>query len=104
MTDDDKDYMLNRGNLTQPIQRQLSQKQKHFFPFFFFVFLKSLLNFTHLLKKMMIIADVFPKLRAWKHMVRQMSKKSCFIGPFDIQHRKWIETLLQSERQHLHHI
>ena len=35
MTADDKDYMLNRGNLTEPIQRQLSEKQKTFSQFFF---------------------------------------------------------------------
>ena len=28
---DDKHYLLNRDNLTQPIQMQLYQKQKHFF-------------------------------------------------------------------------
>ena len=42
--------MLNRDNLTQPIQLQLSEKQKTFSQFFFFfvAFLKSLLNFKHL--------------------------------------------------------
>ena len=43
---DDKHYLLNRDNLRQPIQMQLSQKQKNFSEFFF-AFLKSLLNFTH---------------------------------------------------------
>ena len=46
----DKHYLLNRGILRQPIQMQLSQKQKTF-PEFFFEFLKSLLNFKHLPKK-----------------------------------------------------
>ena len=31
---DDKDYLLNRDNLTQPIQMQLYQKQKIFSEFF----------------------------------------------------------------------
>ena len=31
---DDKDYLLNRDNLTQPIQMQLYQKQKIFSKFF----------------------------------------------------------------------
>ena len=35
LTADDKHYMLNRDNLTQPIQIQLSQKQKTFSKFFF---------------------------------------------------------------------
>ena len=46
----DKDYLLNRDNLTQPIQIQLSQKQKNFSEFFF-AFLKSILNFKHFSKK-----------------------------------------------------
>ena len=50
LTVDEKHYLLNRDNLTQPIQIQLSQKQKTFSEFFF-VFLKTLLNFKHLLKK-----------------------------------------------------
>ena len=47
---DDKHYLLNRDNLTQPIQMQLSQKQK-IFSELFFRFLKSLLNFKHMPKK-----------------------------------------------------
>ena len=47
---DDKHYLLNGDNLAQPIQMQLSQKQKTF-PEVFFPFLKSILNFKHLWKK-----------------------------------------------------
>ena len=50
LTADDKHYLLNRDNLTQPIQMQLYQKQKTFSEFFF-AFLKSILNFKHLPKK-----------------------------------------------------
>ena len=50
LTVNDKHYLLNRDNLTQPIQMQLSQKQKTFSEFFF-AFLKSILNFKHLTKK-----------------------------------------------------
>ena len=50
LTADDKHYLLNRDNLTQPIQMQLSQKQKNFSEFFF-AFLKPILNFTHFSKK-----------------------------------------------------
>ena len=46
----DKHYMLNRDNLTQPIQIQLSQREKTFCEFFF-TFLKSILYFKHLPKK-----------------------------------------------------
>ena len=50
LTVDEKHYLLNRDNLTQPIQMQLSQKQKTFSEIFF-AFLKSILNFKHFLKK-----------------------------------------------------
>ena len=38
LTADDKYYLLNRENLTQPIQMQLSQKQNSFSEFFFCIF------------------------------------------------------------------
>ena len=47
---DGKYSLLNRDNLTQPIQIQLSRKQKSFSDFFS-TFLKSSLNFEHFLKK-----------------------------------------------------
>ena len=50
LTTDDKHYLVNRHNLTQPIQELFSQKQKHF-PEFFLAVLKSTLNFKHLPKK-----------------------------------------------------
>ena len=50
MTANDKHYMLNRDNLTQPIEIQLSQKQKAFSEFFL-AFLKFIFNFKHLPKK-----------------------------------------------------
>ena len=50
MTVDEKQYLLNRDNLTQPIQIHLSQKQKTFSEFFR-AFLKSTLNFELFEKK-----------------------------------------------------
>ena len=47
---DEKYPVLNRDNLTIPIQMQLSQKQKTFSEFFA-AFLKSRLNFNYFLKK-----------------------------------------------------
>ena len=49
---------------------------------------------------MTLIAGLFSELPARKNMIREMSNKSCFRGPFNRQHLKWAETLLQSERQH----
>ena len=50
LTADDKHYLLNRDNLTQPIQMELSQKPKTFSEFFF-AFLKSILDFKHFQRK-----------------------------------------------------
>ena len=45
---------------------------------------------------MTLIADLFPKLRTPENVVRYMSKKSRFKGPFDRQHGKRVQTLLRS--------
>ena len=50
LTSDDKHYLLNKENLTQPSQMQLSEKQKTFSETFL-AFLKSMLNFPDILKK-----------------------------------------------------
>ena len=50
LTVNDKHYLLNRENLTETIQIQLSQKEKTFFQFFL-AFLKSIFHFKHLPKK-----------------------------------------------------
>ena len=53
---------------------------------------------------MTLIADLFPELRTPKNLVRYMSKKSGFKGPFDRQHGKGVQTLLRSEPHHRYHI
>ena len=50
LTVNDKDYLLNRDNLTHPIQIQLSLKQKTLSEFYF-AFIKSILNFKPSPKK-----------------------------------------------------
>ena len=50
LTVNDKDYLLNRDKLKEPIQAQLSRKLKAFSEFLL-QFLKSILNFKHLAKK-----------------------------------------------------
>ena len=47
---DGKYSLLDKDNLTQPIQMQVSRKQKAFSQFFA-AFLKSSLNFEHFQKK-----------------------------------------------------
>ena len=53
---------------------------------------------------MTLIADLFPLLRTPKNVVRYMSKKSLFKGPFDRQHGEGVQTLLRSEPQHRYHM
>ena len=69
LTADDKHYLLNRDNLTLPIQMHIYQKRKTFSELYF-AFQKSILNFKHFPKRMTIIANVFPKLKAPKTVVR----------------------------------
>ena len=69
LTDDDKDSLLFRDNLMEPIQILLSHKQKSFSKFLS-AFLKCTLNFEHFQKKMTLIADVFPKLPSPKKVIR----------------------------------
>ena len=103
MIADDQYPLLNRDNLTQPVGKQLSQKQKAFSDFFLrFQNLHEILNICK--KKMTLIADLFAKLRIPKNLVRYMSKKSRFKGLFDRQHGKRVQTLLRSEPQHRYHI
>ena len=64
--------------------------------------LHEILNICN--KKMSFIADLFAKLRTPKNVVRYMSKKSRFKGPFDRQHGKRVQTLLRSESQYRYHI
>ena len=69
LTDDDKYSLLYGDNLTQPIQILLSQKQKTFSQFFS-AFSKSTLNSEHFQKKIILIADVFPKLPSAKKVIK----------------------------------
>ena len=102
-TADEKYYLLNRGNLQQHFQMQLSQKRKIFSPVFLnFWNLDS--TFEYFQKKMTLIADAFLSLGTPKNVVRLIFKKSFFRGSFDKWHLKRIEKLLKSERQRLYHI
>ena len=53
---------------------------------------------------MTLIADLFPKLRTPKNVVRYMSKKSRFKVHFDRKHGKRVQKLFPSEPQHPYHI
>ena len=82
---------------------QLFQK-KHSFSQFFAAFSRGRLNFEHFPKKDELIADVFPKLRARKNVVGQMSKRSRLKGTFDKQLVKPAQILFKSEPENLENI
>ena len=79
-------------------------KNKKLFHNYFLHFrnLHEILNICN--KKMSFIADLFPKLRTPKDVVRYLSKKSRFKGAFDRQHGKRVQTLLWSESKYHYHI
>ena len=55
-------------------------------------------------KKVTLIANVFPKLRRQKKLVRSMPKKSSFKGSFGKQQGKRAQRLLKFAWQHLYQI
>ena len=61
---------------------------------FYFWNLHEILNI--LKKKMIAIANVFPKLQTVKEFVRSLSRKRRFRTPFDSQHIKGFQTLVKS--------
>ena len=76
LTDGGKYPLQNCENLRLAIQMQLSRKRKSFLQFFV-PFLEFLSNYKDFEKKLIVIANVFPKL------VRPLSKKPCLRTPFD---------------------
>ena len=69
LTADDKYFLISKEKWMQTIQMHLSQKRNIFSEFFSAVF-ESALNFQLFLKKMTLIAYVFPKLPTTKHVLR----------------------------------
>ena len=102
-TADDKYSLLNRGNLTLPIQMELFQKQKPF-PQFFSRILKSSWNFQHFQQIDDAHSWCISQNTDSVKQVRSMSNKSRLQGSFKKQHVKRDQTLSKSERQHHYHI
>ena len=82
-------------NLRLSIQLQLFEKRKTFSGSFVPP-MKSTLNFKHFEKKMIVIANLFPKLETVKILVRAFSKKRRFRKRFDSQHVKMSQILAKS--------
>ena len=100
---DDKYPVLNRDNLTIPIQMQLSRKQNTFSEFFT-AFLKSKWNFEHFDKKDDADRFCIFEITHSENVVRKISKKLSLREPFNKQHGKLPEALLKPASQHLYHI
>ena len=100
----DKKYrVLNRENLTIPIQMQLSHKQKTFSQFFA-TFLKSRLNLKHFQKRDDPHSFCSSEVTYSKNVARKKSKNYSFGRPFDKQHGKRAQALFKSASLHLYHI
>ena len=82
---------------------QLSQKQKNLLQFFA-AFLKFRLNFKYFETKYDLHRFCVSEIADCENVVREISKMSRFIGPFDKQHGKRVEALLKSASQHLYPI
>ena len=71
------------------------KNQKHFLSSLFHLWnLHQFLNIFK--KKMIVIANVFPKLQTVKDLARPLTKKRCFSTFFNSQHVKGSQTLVKS--------
>ena len=95
LTADDKYSLLNRDNITQPIQMQLSQKRKTF-SWFFSSFLNSSLNFEHSQKQDYPHSSFISGITDSVKEVRSMPYKSRKKGSFEKKHGIRSQTLLKS--------
>ena len=103
LTADNKHPLWNCENLSLPIQIQLSKKRKTFLHF------SSISGIcikfqTFPKKKMIVIANVFPKLQTVKGLVRPLSKKPFFRTNLDRQHAKGSQTLAKSVWEQFHYL
>ena len=55
-------------------------------------------------EKMIVIANVFPKLQTVKNLIRPLSKKRRFRTRFDSQHFKASEIFVKSPWEHFYHV
>ena len=99
---DEKYRVLNRENLTIPIQMHYLRNKN--FSQFFPTFSKSRLNFKNFEKKDDSHSICSSEITDSKHVARRISKNFSFRGSLDKQHGKRAQALLKSASQHLDHI
>ena len=97
LTSDGKYPIQDCENLQLPIQMELSEKPKTFSQYCV-PFLESISNFkSYKKKKMIIIANVFQKLKSGRIFLRTLSKKPRFRTRFEGQHVKASQMLAKSQ-------
>ena len=100
----DENYpVLNRENLTIPIQMQLSQKQKTISDFFA-KFLKSRLNFKHFESKGYPYRFSIFEVTESENVVKEISKKFPFRRCFDKQNGKRAQALFKLASNYVYQI
>ena len=103
LTSDGKYPVQGCENLELPIQTQLSEKQKRFSNFLFELWiLYQILNI--LKEKMIVIANVFPKLQTLKIFVRKLSQEHRFRTGFGSKHEKASHLLSKSPTEWFYHV
>ena len=100
---DEKYNVLNRENLTMPIQMQLSQKQKTISDFFA-KFLKSRLNFKHFESKGYPYRFSIFEVTESENVVTKISKKFRFRRCFDKQNGKRAQALFKLASNYVYQI
>ena len=86
-----------------PLKCNYMKNQKLFLNFFFQFW--NLYQVSNILKKrMIVIANVFPKLQTMKILLRLLSKKRCFRTRFDSQHVKASQILSKSRSESFYQV
>ena len=86
-----------------PLKCNYLKSEKLFLNFLFhFWNLQQILDASK--EKIIVIANVFPKLQTVKNLVRPISKKQLFRTRFDSQHVKLSQILAKSTWEHFYHV
>ena len=91
------------SGLAVPYSSAILFKTKSFSQFFVQL-MESSWNLKHFRKKMIVIANVFPKLQTVKDLVKQLSRKHSFRTSFKNQRVNGCQTLVKSALEHFYHI
>ena len=103
LTPDEKYHIEDCENLQLSIQMHLSEKRKICFKFLLHFW--NIQKISNVLKeKMIVIANVFPKLQTVKILLRPLSKKRCFRTGFESQDVKASQILAKYLWEHFYHI